>query len=230
MRTMRMSWLLMILGLLFLTGCSVEQEKVDPNSYHKFEGLPLTVLNIPVARFKSNCYIAYDPKTLDAVVIDPGGEAEKIISLAKENKLKVKKIILTHGHGDHTKAASEVKKATKAEVLIHSNDASILYEITADRFLTDGEKIPVGGQTLTVVCTPGHTPGGITLVSEGLAFTGDTLFNCGMGRTDLPGGSKEALDSSIKYLLFNLPPSTRIFPGHKTDSTIGAEKSRYFSE
>ena len=225
-----MSWLFMILWLSFSTGCSVEKEKVDPNSYQKIEGMPLTVLHIPVARFKSNCYIAYDPKTLDAVVIDPGGEAEKIISLIKENKLKANKIILTHGHGDHTKAAAEIKKATKAEVLIHNNDASILYEITADRFLTDGEKIPVGGQTLTVVLTPGHTPGGITLVTEGIAFTGDTLFNGGIGRTDLPGGSMEALNSSIKYLLFNLPPSTRIFPGHKTDSTIGTEKSRNFSE
>jgi hydroxyacylglutathione hydrolase len=226
MKTIKM-WILMILWLVLITGCSAEREKVDPTAYRKIEGMPLTVLSIPVGHLKANCYLVYDPKTLDAVVIDPGSEAEKIVSLIKEQKLKVHKIVFTHGHGDHTKAAAEVKKATKAEVLINSNDQSILYEITADRFLTAGEKIQVGGQTLTVVLTPGHTSGGITLVTEGMAFTGDTLFNGSVGRMDLPGGNREALINSVRYLIDNLPPSTRIFPGHKTESTIGTEKDRY---
>ena len=227
MKAIRMIWLGLTLILSVMAGCSMETAKVDPNTYSKIEGMPLTILLVPVGNLQTNCYLVYDPKTLDAIVIDPGAEEEKINSLIKEYKLKVGKIILTHGHGDHTMAVAGVKEATKANVYIHSNDQSILNGVTADRYLMAGENIQIGEQALTVVLTPGHTPGGITLVGNGMAFTGDTLFNGTVGKTNLPGGNEAALVNSIKYLICNLPPETRIFPGHKTESTIGAERDRY---
>jgi hydroxyacylglutathione hydrolase len=227
MKKIRIRWFLMTLMLLFITGCSVGTAKVDPITYRKIEGMPLTILAAPVDNRLANWYIVYDPNTLDAVLIDSGTQAEKIISLVKEYKLTLHKIILTHWHGDHTLTAGDVKSATGAEIMIHKNDQSSLQGVTADRLLMAGEQIKVGGQALTVAFTPGHTAGGITLVGPGMAFTGDTLFSDGVGNTREPGGDQEQLGNSLRYLLTNLPPETRIFPGHKIDSTIGAQRDKY---
>jgi len=194
---------------------------------------------LTVGLLESNCYIVGDEKSREAVVIDPGGDFEEIEKEVKELNLAVKYIVLTHGHFDHTGALAQLKKSTKAKVLIHAEDAPMLSPAgqpqpflmesgadpcPADGTLREGDRIQFGESTLEVLHTPGHTPGGISLLIDKIIFVGDTLFCGSVGRTDLPGGSFKQLIDSVKRKLLTKGDDYVIYPGHGPVSTIREEK------
>jgi len=193
---------------------------------------------LEVGPFAANCYIVGDKAGGQGVIIDPGDEAGRILGMAKKLELDIKHIVLTHGHIDHVGALREVKEATGAGVAVHADDVLTLKDRSLsiflgipyhappeiDRLLEDGDVISVGGLGFTVIHTPGHTPGGICLLGEGVVFTGDTLFQYGIGRGDLPGGSYEQLMESIKSRLMVLDDGIKVYPGHGPETTIGTER------
>ena len=173
-------------------------------------------------------------------MIDPGDAGDFVISKIKQNKLRIDKIVLTHGHLDHIGAVEYLRNILGAKVLIHSGDAEMLTSpernlsaFTAspmaakepDILLEDGQIIEFGETALKVLHTPGHSPGGISLYGEGVVFTGDTLFLGSVGRTDLPNGDFDLLMSSIQGKLFALPDETIIYPGHGPETTVEQEKN-----
>jgi glyoxylase-like metal-dependent hydrolase (beta-lactamase superfamily II) len=197
------------------------------------------LIRLIVGPLQVNCFILADEKTKEAVVIDPGDDAGDILKIIKEKGLKVKYIVNTHGHFDHIGANKAIKEATGAELLIHEGDASILASASkqsaafgmnsvssppADRYVKHGDMITAGEVSLKVLHTPGHTPGGISLLEQGMVFTGDALFAGSIGRTDFPGGDLMTLLRSIKTNLMTLPDDTRVFSGHGPASTIGDER------
>lgn len=194
---------------------------------------------LTVGELATNCYILGDEETGQGVVIDPGGDFEIIESHLRNLKLKLKYIILTHGHVDHIGALFKLKQATKAEVLIHSKDSAMLYDpnqnlsifsgdkingTRADRLLEEGDIIQCGEIKLEVLHTPGHTPGGISLVTDKMIFTGDALFCGSIGRTDFPGSSYQELINSIKKKILGKDDDFIVYPGHGPSSTIGDER------
>lgn len=196
---------------------------------------------LPVGIYQANCYIIHDEKTKAAAVIDPGGDFPELKNYIQANGLKVTYIIITHGHGDHIGALKELADYTGAPVCIHSGDQEMLrssrmnysaemgyapVEMSADRLLKDGDVLELGAVKLEIIHTPGHSPGGICIYAEGSLFSGDTLFACSIGRTDLSGGSYDELIASIKNKLLLLPDDTAVYPGHGPSSTILIEKKR----
>jgi hydroxyacylglutathione hydrolase len=195
-----------------------------------------------VGQLDTGCYILGDEETREAVVIDPGGDAAEILRLLKADRLKVVAIINTHGHFDHTLANAELKRRTGAPVCVHTADAPLLTTpgfarafgfadaepVEPDRLLEEGDEIAFGPHRLTVIHTPGHSAGSIALLlDEGgrkVLFVGDTLFYNGVGRTDLPGGSAEALLDSVRRKLFPLGDDALVYPGHGPDTTLGRER------
>jgi len=187
---------------------------------------------------ESNCYLVGSEAIKEGLIIDPADEAEKILKHSAELGLEIKSILLTHAHPDHVGALKEIKEATGAEVAIHTDDAEELekqpmafvfgpaYPIPPppDRKLNNGDSLDVGDLNFTVMHTPGHTPGGICLLGHSVLFSGDTLFNYGIGRFDLPGGNYEQLLNSLSTVLMALPDDTIVYPGHGPDTTIGAER------
>jgi len=191
-----------------------------------------------VGPFGSNCYIVGSESSKEGMIIDPGDEAEVILRNVKDLGLEIRSIVLTHGHIDHIGALKEVKEATGAEVAIHTDEADSLQSqplstllgisyptpLPPDRLLQDGDSIDIGDLHFLVLHTPGHSPGGICLLGEGVVFSGDTLFNYGIGRTDLPGGSHSQLMNSIHTRLMTLPDNTVVYPGHGPETTSGPER------
>jgi glyoxylase-like metal-dependent hydrolase (beta-lactamase superfamily II) len=199
----------------------------------------MILLRLVVGPLQVNCFIIADEKTKEAVVIDPGDDAGDILKLIKEKDLKVRYIVNTHGHFDHIGANKAVKEATGAEILIHEADAPLMAHAAqqssafgmravssppADRFVKHGDVVTAGEITLKVVHTPGHSQGGICLLEQGVAFTGDSLFAGSIGRTDLMGGDLMTLITSIKEHLMTLPDETVVLSGHGPQSTIGEER------
>jgi len=189
--------------------------------------------------FASNCYILGDESNKEGMIIDPGAGANQILNKVKDLDLEIKYIVLTHGHMDHVGALKEVKEATGVEIAIHTDDARFLqikhpsgaifhHSLQAppppDRLLKGGDSIDIGNLCFLVLHTPGHTPGGICLLGEGVVFSGDTLFNFGIGRTDMPGGSYSQLLNSIHTKLMVLPDETVVYPGHGPKTTVGIER------
>lgn len=191
----------------------------------------------------TNCYVASCEKTTEAIIIDPGFDTEaemnKILEYMERNCLKLKSIVNTHGHPDHTCGNSLAKQNMNAPILIHELDAAMLgdagkaiaqlfgfktFSPLADKLLRDGDILRFGEEKLEVLHTPGHSPGSISLLGENLVFTGDTLFAGSVGRADLPGGSFHQLIRSIKERLAVLPDHYVVYPGHGPTTTIGAEK------
>jgi hydroxyacylglutathione hydrolase len=199
----------------------------------------MKVTQFEVGSLGTNCYVVYCETTKKAAVIDPGADAATILQLVKEQKLDVRYIINTHGHVDHIGSNADIQHATGAEVLIHAGDAEMLTNAQrnlsvfvgesvtcepANRLLADGDIVDVGNVQLKVLYTPGHTPGGISLLTKGILFSGDTLFAESVGRTDLPGGSYEQLLHSIRDKMLVLDDGIKVFPGHGPATTIGWER------
>ncbi|MCK8815978.1 MBL fold metallo-hydrolase [Natroniella sulfidigena] len=198
---------------------------------------------LSVGNLDVNCYIVADEETKEAVVIDPGAEANRILEIIDDNDFQVKYVINTHGHSDHIAANSDIIEATKAELLIHEEDAEFLQNSElnlssfigligqeldcppADRLLKDGEEIEVGKLTFEVIHTPGHTPGGISLRVDDILFSGDTLFAMGVGRVDLPRSSHQALRDSINKILA-IKEDLKLYPGHGPSSTLEQTKKQ----
>jgi len=200
----------------------------------------MVLIQLCVGPLQVNCYILADEKTKDAMIIDPGDDAGDILRVIKENGFKVRYIVLTHAHFDHTGANKDLKEVTGAEILMHQDDRRLLESAAnqgsmfgmrssasppADRYVKHGEVITTGEVSLKVLHTPGHSPGGICLLGQGLVFTGDALFAGSIGRTDLPGGDFQALIRSIKMNLMTLPDDTKVYSGHGPSSTIGFERN-----
>lgn len=192
----------------------------------------------PAGMFQANCYIIGDEDTREAMVVDPGGDANGILGQLSENNLTAKYIVLTHGHGDHIAAVDELKKATGAKILISRRDEYLICGATkelipilrkiqlfdADEYIDEGSVINIGALRATILATPGHTPGGITVQIEDKLITGDTLFRGSIGRTDFEFGSFDEIISSIKTKLMVFDDATKVYPGHGPSTTIGIER------
>lgn len=157
----------------------------------------------------TNCYLLSSDK--EAILIDPAFLTKEILNELKNKKISY--IILTHYHWDHTFSVKEVQEKTGAKILIHREDKKFL-KIEADQLLDGGEEIRFGKNFLKIIHTPGHTRGSISILIDNFLFTGDTLFEDGVGRTDLPGGSEKDLKSSLKILEKIINSKIKIFPGH----------------
>jgi glyoxylase-like metal-dependent hydrolase (beta-lactamase superfamily II) len=190
--------------------------------------------------FGTNCYIVASDQTRHGMVIDPAGDASRILSNIDELGLRVGLIVVTHTHPDHIGALRQVKDSTGASFALHAAEAEIIrrYDFSQfsdlgfdfkappppDRLLQDGDSITIGDLSFQILHTPGHSPGGICIVGYGVVFSGDTLFNMGIGRTDGPGGDYDLLISSIRNKLLVLPDNTLVLPGHGPKTTIGWER------
>jgi glyoxylase-like metal-dependent hydrolase (beta-lactamase superfamily II) len=194
---------------------------------------------IIVGALETNCFLVYDPETLECAVVDPGSEPDKIFLAIAEEELHPVVLINTHGHVDHIGANRDIKDKFHIPLLIHSGDKGLLtktqsLEISlllnaqdsppADRTLADGDTVKIGKGCLRVLHTPGHTPGGISLLGDGFLLSGDTLFFEGVGRTDLPGGNQAQLERSIREKIMVLPDDTVVLPGHGPLTTVGQER------
>jgi glyoxylase-like metal-dependent hydrolase (beta-lactamase superfamily II) len=200
------------------------------------------VRTVPVGPLQCNCSIVADPEAGEAVIIDPGDEPEKILRVLAATKCRAVALLHTHGHFDHIGGTAGVRRSTGAAIRIHAADRPLydalpeqagLFGLSAepplppDGGFTDGESIPFGRYSLSVIHTPGHTPGSSCFRLEAespVLFSGDTLFRRSIGRTDLRGGDTAAILNSIRSKLFTLPPELRVVCGHGPDTTIGAER------
>jgi glyoxylase-like metal-dependent hydrolase (beta-lactamase superfamily II) len=181
----------------------------------------LSIQKVHVGEKDTNCYVIAAADTKEAVVIDPGDDAPKI--LGQLTGLTVRWICCTHGHPGHTGAKEPVKAATQAVTAMHLSDATAMLK-SADRYLVAGDTLPFGDFVLDVLPTPGHTPGGLSFKVGNHVFTGDTLLAGKIGRIDLPGSSPQQMLLSLHGQLLTLPDNTVVYPGHGPNSTIGAER------
>ncbi|MEJ2673025.1 MAG: MBL fold metallo-hydrolase [Deltaproteobacteria bacterium] len=196
---------------------------------------------LTVGLLEVNCYILGDEQTKEAVVIDPGGDENEILEVLKYNNFQLKLIIDTHGHFDHVDANQPLKDATGAKIAIHEADAQMLTQPSnealfftgnrvrtsmADILLKENDVLTFGSYRLKVLHTPGHTPGGISLVLEDhpYVYVGDLLFAGSIGRTDFPGGSYEALINAVRTKIFPLGDNYTVYPGHGPVTTVGQER------
>jgi len=195
---------------------------------------------IIVGALETNCYLVYCKETLECAVIDPGAEAERIFPIISRKQLKPVVILNTHGHVDHIGANKDVKEKFGIPLCIHSLDSPMLGESQeselsfflgakdsppADSFLKDGDRVKIGNSNLQVIHTPGHSPGSVSFLGDIFLLSGDTLFWGGVGRTDLPGGSWQDLENSIKTKILTLPDETVVLPGHGPSTSVGEEKN-----
>lgn len=197
----------------------------------------------PAGPFECNCSVIACGDTKDAVIVDPGGEVERIAEIVAHYDLTVKAIIHTHAHLDHIYATREVKQAHGGDVCLHRGDA-FLYDgfamqaamfgwevrptVPVERWIEDADEVQLGKRTLTVIHTPGHTPGSVCFELHDpdagvLLFAGDTLFRRGIGRTDLPGGDSKQIVASIKERLYTRDRDALVIPGHGPTTSIGDE-------
>ena len=194
----------------------------------------MEIKRVVAGMYGANCYIIMDKKTKEAVVLDPGGDVDDIVKVINTMGANVKYILLTHGHVDHTSGVAGLKDITKAVVCISKQDDDLisrgeylfgpLIEDGADKILKSGDIISISNINITCIETPGHTPGGLSFLIGNCVFTGDTLFEGSIGRTDFAGGDFNTIISSIKTKLLCLPMGTIVYPGHGPSSTINNEK------
>ncbi len=172
-------------------------------------------------------YIIGDEETRQGAVVDPGFDTEKILEIAVQNRLKIKYLIDTHEHMDHTSGNRDLALKTGSKIVAHE-----YAQITKDISVKDGEELKLGETSIKVIHTPGHTPGSICLLVDRKLLTGDTLFVGECGRVDLPGGSAEDLYSSLFNKILNLDDNIEVYPGHnygaEPSSTIGSERKHNY--
>lgn len=201
----------------------------------------MRITNLPSGALQANTYLAVDEKTNEGFIVDPGGYNKVLTKEVRDNDVKIKYIILTHGHSDHICGVNEHKaEFPDAKIVAYKDEEAMLenpnlnqspgfgvpYSTKADILVSDGDELKVGDVTLKFIHTPGHTEGGMCIyVEEAKAlFSGDTLFRQSIGRTDFPGGSYKEIMDSIRKKLFVLPDDTNVFPGHMGTTSIGFEK------
>jgi glyoxylase-like metal-dependent hydrolase (beta-lactamase superfamily II) len=199
---------------------------------------------LPVGILQCNCSVVGDEASGEAVVIDPGDDIEQVQHILAKHHLTTKYIVATHAHIDHVGGIQKLQQATGAAVLLHEKDLPLYQNlemqaawvgmpvpgvVEVDQFLQEGAVLRWGSLALEVLHTPGHSPGSLCLHLPGnhqRIFSGDTLFQGSIGRTDLWGGSYRQILSSIKNTLLNFPDQTPVFPGHGAPTTIGEERER----
>jgi hydroxyacylglutathione hydrolase len=187
---------------------------------------------IPVGVYAANCYIVMDEITSEALVIDPGAEAEKLIAAIKKMNAKIKYIFLTHGHVDHTEACVQLKNEFNVPICINSKDEEYIKKGEymfgsfgkADILLKESDTFSIGSMNVKCIETPGHTLGGMSFLVDDILFSGDTLFDRSIGRTDFTGGNFDTIINSIKEKLLILPDDTIVYPGHGPSTSIIKEK------
>jgi len=205
--------------------------------------MSLRVEVVVVTPFQQNCSVIWCSDTLEGAVVDPGGDTDKIISVVEKHQLKIKQILLTHGHLDHAGGASKLKRELQIPVIgPHKGDDFWLQGIekqgknygfpgaencTPDQWLEEGSTIQVGNENLTVYHCPGHTPGHVVFYhrESGLAFVGDVIFKGSIGRTDFPQGNHGDLINSITTKLWPLGDNTRFVSGHGGISDFASERA-----
>ena len=190
---------------------------------------------------RTNCYIVYTEDTKKAVIIDPAADSKRIVEEIEALGVTPEAVLLTHGHFDHMLAADSLRNGFRIPVCVHEEDAELLqhpelncseqflhmsYGISADEVLKDGQLLPYLDGKLKVISTPGHTAGSCCYYAEAenILFSGDTLFQESVGRTDLPSGKASQIVASIREKLFVLPDNTLVLSGHGLETTIGEEK------
>jgi len=196
-----------------------------------------------VGPIQTNCYVVGDEETREVLVIDPGDSGPELLEALATDHLQVTHVFSTHHHVDHTAALHEVLTgAPEAQFAMSGLDYPLIAEFAPlaqqwygrevtpprapDIDLQHGDVLRIGRREFTALHCPGHTPGSICLVGDGVAFTGDVLFQGSIGRSDLPGGDGRQLLESIHAQLLPLPDDTAVFPGHGPQSTIGAERTQ----
>jgi glyoxylase-like metal-dependent hydrolase (beta-lactamase superfamily II) len=193
-----------------------------------------------VGKLQTNCYLIWDENNREAIIIDPGDDADFIIRKIQDLDLEPKLILVTHGHFDHVLGVPELKLAFQIPFLMNKKDMFLLKRsretakfftgqetdppLKPDKFIKEKDEIKFGKERLKVIETPGHSPGGVSFLNRGVLFSGDTLFKQGVGRTDFQYASEKQLLSSIKNKLFKFTDKTKVYPGHGEETTIGEEK------
>jgi hydroxyacylglutathione hydrolase len=201
---------------------------------------PITIECLSLGALETNCYIVWCTQTLQAFVIDPADSGEVISSSIVEKGLELQAIILTHGHFDHVLGLLEVKLNFNVPIYLHPADTGLLAQAQASAHhwlkrrvdpvpaaevaLAEGQRHPLGTTSLTVIETPGHTPGSVCLYNDQVIFTGDTLFKGTIGRTDFSYSNPQHMVRSL-HRLHQLPSHLQVFPGHGSSTTLSAEKS-----
>lgn len=191
----------------------------------------MLIKTLPVGQLETNCYVVTDENALVCAVIDPGDESNTILDYIEDNKLSCKAILITHAHFDHVSAVNAMLEATGAELYMCEKDLELAKTGASGRFTPpenthfykDGDEVKVAGLTFKVMETPGHTPGGVTLICGDALFTGDTLFRGSCGRTDLPGGDMRAELRSLKRIA-SLKGDYEVYPGHAESSMLSIER------
>jgi glyoxylase-like metal-dependent hydrolase (beta-lactamase superfamily II) len=212
----------------------------------------MTIYCFPLGILQTNAYLVVDEAGKQAMAIDPGGDPAPILALLHDQRLTLRAIIATHGHQDHLSGLEALQAATGAPLLAHRGDLSWMTDppdlglgplapVTVDHFIAEGDRVQLTssglnithgvsgdaaepGLELTVLDTPGHSLGSISLIAPGVVFTGDALFAGGIGRTDFPGGSFETLIASLRGKILPLDDDTVVYSGHGPQTTVGEER------
>lgn len=200
----------------------------------------MRIARMTVGALATNCYIVSDETTGRAFIVDPGGDARRIMDKVEDLHLKVEAILLTHGHFDHMMAVDQLREKFECKVYLGKEEEALIKDpeqnvsamfgrpmgTSADEFIEDGQLLQIAGFQIEVLATPGHTKGGVCyyLKEQEIAFSGDTIFEGSVGRSDFPGGSARELIRSIKDKLCVLPDDTQLFPGHGDSTVVSYEK------
>ena len=190
--------------------------------------------------FAENAYLVSCVGSGKAIIVDPGAAIGELFGVAEESSLEIVAIVLTHAHVDHVDGAAQAKRRTGAPITLHPADEQLYHAAPLqgdwfgvqvepppplDGYLADGDRVSFGSCWLEVRFTPGHAPGHVVLVGDGMALVGDCVFSGSIGRTDLPGGDLETLMTSIRQRILTLPDHTVLYPGHGPETTVGHERA-----